>query len=216
MVAGYVLSIVGAVAGSLVLGSSAILAVVLSSVGLYSALLGACRWASQRYGSGSVRRDLGLVWHRRDVLAAVGYALAARLGVVGVGLGLHAIHPSLARGNLEGVDLRRDVAASIILAIVAVFVAPVVEELFFRGLLLRALSHPLTDRGAQLAQAMLFGVMHAGVGYGVGNVGVVLSTAMVGMVLGHVASREGRLGTAVLTHSLHNAASLIAVLAITG
>lgn len=215
LAAGYVMSIVGALAGSLAFRSSSVLAVVLSALGLYAGLLAACRWASRRYGSGSVRRDFGVVLRRRDLLHAVGYALVARLGIVAVSIVLYAIHPSLARGNLEGADLRRDVAAAVALAIMAVFVAPLLEELFFRGLLLRALSATMSDRAAQATQALLFGALHAGAGYGIGNVGVVLTTAVVGVVLGHVATREGRLGTAVLTHALHNAASLLMVLAIT-
>jgi membrane protease YdiL (CAAX protease family) len=215
MAGAYVLSGAGAVAGTLLVRSTNVVAVVLSSVGLYTALVGTCLWVSRRHGSGSVRRDLGLVFDRRDLLPAVGYAVAARLGIVIVSSVLFAIHRPLARGNLEGVDLRKDVAASVLLAVMAVAVAPVCEELFFRGVLLRALSSMTGRRAALGVQAGLFGLMHAGA-YGLGNVGVVLSTAVVGLVLGHVAERQGRLGTAVLTHAVHNGASLLLLLAITG
>jgi membrane protease YdiL (CAAX protease family) len=215
MLVGYVLSIVGAIAGSLAFRSSGVVAVALSSIGLYATLLGMCRWVSRRYGSGSVRADLGLAFDRRDMLSALGYALAARAGILVVSIVLYVIYRPLARGNLQGLDLKKDIAATVVLAIIAVGVAPVCEELFFRGLLLRALTGATSRRAALGVQALLFGVMHAG-GYGLGNVGVVLSTCVVGVVLGHVVERQGRLGTAVLTHAIHNAASLLLVLLVIG
>jgi membrane protease YdiL (CAAX protease family) len=214
MVLAPVLSMAAAAAGSMAFPSSGVVAVLLSATALYSTLLGVCALVSHRHGSGSISKDLGLAFERGDILAGVGYAIVARVGVLIVSIALYVIYRPLARGNLEGEDLRSDVAASIALAVLAVTVAPICEELFFRGLLLHALNSVTSHRSAMGLQAVLFGLMHAGA-YGLGNVGVVASTAVVGLLLAHVADRQGRLGAAVLTHAMHNAASLLLLLALT-
>ncbi len=76
-----------------------------------------------------------------------------------------------------------------------VWVGPFVEELFFRGLLLRAWSRSLGDRGAVVAAAVLFGVLHFDI---VGGFVFAVLTSIVFL-------RTGRLWLTVAIHAAHNA-----------
>lgn len=90
--------------------------------------------------------------------------------------------------------------------------APVVEELFFRGLVLRSLERRfarLAPRGgrwlAVVGSAMIFALVH-------GEPVQLLGLAVLGVFLGYVAQRTGRLGPSLVTHAAFNATAL-AVLA---
>src|SRR5439155_619508 len=75
----------------------------------------------------------------------------------------------------------------VLLAVVAALVlvgAPFVEELFFRGLLLRSLLPLLGPRGAIAAQALVFASLHLRPSYGLGNVSLVLAIGAMGVVQG--------------------------------
>ncbi len=85
--------------------------------------------------------------------------------------------------------------------------APVSEELFFRGLALRAFER--TARGnkvvAVLASAFVFSLPHF-IGTGWQGTAVLLSSIfMVGVVLAVAVYQTGRLGTAIVAHMMFNA-----------
>jgi membrane protease YdiL (CAAX protease family) len=64
-----------------------------------------------------------------------------------------------------------------------------------------------------VAQGMLFGLAHYEPGNGLGNVSVILTIAALGIVLGYVALRTGRLGAGMIGHGLFNLVATIIVLA---
>ena len=80
-------------------------------------------------------------------------------------------------------------------------IAPVCEELAFRGLLLNRL-RPYCDRFALCASALCFGLFH-------GNLSQLLYAFTAGLVLGGVVLRTGRLWQAVLLHAMVNAVSAV-------
>ena len=84
------------------------------------------------------------------------------------------------------------------------FVAPVVEELFFRGLVLPAIG---VNWIGIVASAIIFSAVHLAYGF---NLLTAISTFVVGVVLGVLAARTGRLGASITAHVVYNA-SLIAV-----
>lgn len=90
-------------------------------------------------------------------------------------------------------------------AIIApVIIAPVVEELFFRGLVLPAIG---TNWIGILGSAIIFSVMHLAYGF---DLLTAVSTFIVGVVLGALAVRTKRLGASITAHVFYNA-SLIAM-----
>lgn len=92
------------------------------------------------------------------------------------------------------------------LLIGAVLVAPLAEELFFRGLLLQAISHHTgLAWPAILASAAAFGAVHA-------QPQDVLPLASMGIVLGYLRFATGSVWPCILAHMLFNARTMTVVL----
>ncbi len=89
-------------------------------------------------------------------------------------------------------------------AVVAVIVAPFVEELVFRGLVLRALRSRLPLVPSVFIQGVLFGCAHIQLAYGWRNIGLVMVLSWVGISFGFVAAWMRRLGPTILAHALMN------------
>lgn len=99
------------------------------------------------------------------------------------------------------------------LAIIAVTVGPIIEELMFRGVLLSALMHRLSTRWSVLICAVLFGAVHLGgldfQWYAVPNL-ILLAVALCWLRL-----KSASLWPAILTHGVYNLFALIALFAAT-
>jgi uncharacterized protein len=117
------------------------------------------------------------------------------------------------RSNTDGISPSDDRALYLTLAAVAIVAAPIVEELFFRGLLLSALRSRLAAPLAIAVQALVFGAYHASPGYGWDNIGLVLILAGVGVVFGVAAQWSRRLGPGMVGHALINATVFVVLLA---
>lgn len=91
----------------------------------------------------------------------------------------------------------------ILLTFIVVVGAPIVEELFFRGLLLRSLQkRGLSDVAACIVSAAVFAAIHLQPLQFVG-------LFVIGLVLAVMAVRTGRLGMSIVTHAGFNAASVV-------
>jgi CAAX protease family protein len=182
--------------------SSPILA-LFAQLGLWVGLLGACRIAVRRHGTGSLR-DLGLRMRGVDLALGVGFGAALLVGVGTLALVLEriGIHPHR-QGLVD--PMERGPLTVVVILFVAVIGAPFVEELFFRGLLLSGLVQRFGVVGGILAQAAIFGAVHLGPTDARGNLGVFLLIAPVGAVLGVLRVRYRRLGTGMITHAVYNA-----------
>jgi membrane protease YdiL (CAAX protease family) len=90
----------------------------------------------------------------------------------------------------------------------AVVVAPVAEELFFRGLLLQGLARSYGPRIGVAGSALVFGLFHFS-GPSIQTVLPMLSATVVGLVLGWLFVRTANLTVPVLTHALVNGVALV-------
>ena len=97
----------------------------------------------------------------------------------------------------------------LLFVLVAAVLAPIIEELAFRGFLFNALSRYLPFAGAALLSGILFGLMHASSAHSVLSVSVPL--ALGGVVLAGVYRYAGCYWSNVITHALFNSISLVAV-----
>jgi len=184
-----------------------------STVGLWSGLLATCWWVSRRYGTGRLGQDYGLRFRRYDIAAGVGLAAGARLLAVVVVVPLVLLLGQPVMRNLRPVgDVTTGIGGSIILVVVLVVGAPVIEELFFRGLLQRALEAQLAPAWAVVAQATVFGLAHLNNQLGVANVVVFASTAVGGVVFGVAARTTRRLGPGIVGHGAFNVLPAILLL----
>ena len=175
----------------------AVFAVVLYGVEVW----GAVRIA-ESIGAGSLRDAYGFFLRWRDlwrgplVYVVMALAAAAVYGLLG---------DDLVGSNIEGLAEETRLLDKVVSAVMMIVAAPVVEELFFRGLLLRALTTSIGPRVANTVQAGVFGLVHYTPEAGIGNVGLLLVLASSGFVFGWAANRYRSLGPGIVAHAIANA-----------
>ena len=184
-----------------------------AEVVLWAVLGGTALRVSRRLGTGRLADDVGLRVRLIDPATAVLVLFTSYFAVIPVGLLIRALGPRF-RGTNTGVFLsqRADRVGLAVVAAIAVIGAPIIEEVFFRGLLLRSLTGTLGTAPAIVGQAALFGLAHANPYYGLRNLSLILGTGTLGLVFGIVATRVGRLGPTIFAHAFYNAVVMAVVL----
>ena len=181
-----------------------------SQVGLWIGLAGIVVLAARRKGSGSVADDFGFRVRWADVGLGVGTAVAAQLVVVPLVALL--LMPLLGRPEVSGPvqDLVDEARGPAFLGLVlsATVGAPLVEELFFRGLLLRSLQNRFGPALAVAGSSVLFGLAHPNDLSAAGMVLIMVSLAALAVLLAILVVRTGRLGAAIVAHAAFNAINL--------
>ncbi|HJR24137.1 MAG TPA: CPBP family intramembrane glutamic endopeptidase [Acidimicrobiales bacterium] len=186
--------------------------VLLSQAGLWVGLLGVPWYATRRKGGGLVA-DLDLRARWRDLW--VGGSLGAALQLVALPL---LYWPLLELLDKTSTDLeepareltdRADGAIGVVLLFLIVGIgAPIVEEVFYRGLMLGALRKRGLSAGVSVAiTAVVFGLSHA-------QLLQLPALALFGAVAGALVVRHGRLGPAIAAHVAFNMVTVIALLAL--
>jgi membrane protease YdiL (CAAX protease family) len=200
-------------------GVPPLVSVVVSYLVIWVPLLAAVVFATVGLGRAGALRRLGLRLRPLDLLWGVGIGLVARvldalvnLGVVG-STGLEPV-PTIDGGPAVGV--------LVVTVLARVLLAPVVEEVFFRGLLQRStarlLSTPtrLDAWGASvmavITTSLVFALMHVLVGSfsPAGLLVTLVSTTVFGLLVGTLAARTGRIGGAIVAHVVFNGLAVAA------
>lgn len=177
---------------------------------LWLGLLGVPIWASRTKGFGDLRRDFGLTMVRRDIWVGLlcGFVGQLLIGIVLLPLyELFGIDQDEVGETAEKLaDRADDPLGVVMLFIVVVIAAAVFEEVFYRGLWMRAIANRFGAGAGVVLSAVLFGLMHFQ---------AVDTFALVGfgLVAGALAARYGRLGPAIWAHVAFNLTALISLLA---
>lgn len=162
-------------------------------------------WAAA-FGWGRPRlADIGQIL----LFALIG--LGVRIAVGGATL---AVFPQLRHEQLSNLHLSGLSTTVLVLAIViAVLVGPPIEELMFRGMVLRAGMRRVGFLPAALVGSLIFGACHAWEEHtAAGAVFIAVNTAAFGLVQCFLVRRTARLGPAIAVHGLSNlAASAVAL-----
>jgi membrane protease YdiL (CAAX protease family) len=87
--------------------------------------------------------------------------------------------------------------AKVLLFVLICVVAPIVEELIFRGFVYAGLRRRMTFAGAVLSSALLFALMH-------NNAGAVIPIGMIGIVLAVLYERNRSVIPCIICHALNN------------
>jgi membrane protease YdiL (CAAX protease family) len=186
--------------------------VVISGLLGYGPMVAWCVHSSRQWGTGSLRHDLGVRLRPVDVGWAPVIWISCVAAQIAVGIVILLTNIPLT-SNTEGInDLDADRGYVISTLVLAVIAAPFVEELLFRGVVLRGLRSALAVVPAVALQAVLFGVAHVDPVRGSGNIGLVLVLAAVGAVLGTAAHLLRRIGPTMLAHAILNAVVMAIVL----
>lgn len=183
-------------------------ALVSGTVGLWVGLAGAPLWVSRLSGSGSPVADFGLRFRLADpvvgAVAGVGsqYVLDY-LVYLPFQSNRRLIH-EVGQPAQHLTGLAHGAGVALLVAVVIVG-APLAEELFFRGLLLRALQPRIGTPGAVGVSALAFGLAH----FEPLQLPVLV---LFGVILGVLAVRTGRLGPSICAHAAFNAVAVYSIL----
>jgi membrane protease YdiL (CAAX protease family) len=149
---------------------------------------------------GAVWQKLGLIRARLTsflyiVPASIGYVITTAVLVTGVSIAF----PNL---NLDEVQdlpfVHADAISELIIAAVALLIiAPVAEELVFRGFIFKGFRNKTGFIGATVISSIIFGIAH-------GQLNVALDTFALGLFLCYVYEKTGSLWTSIALHSLKN------------
>jgi membrane protease YdiL (CAAX protease family) len=174
--------------------------------------------ASFWHGTRSLVRDVGLRFRPLDALWGLSVGLLARVAASIVEI---SIYGRMGSGGVTLDEPLHDAWWLFGALLAPVLIAPFIEEVFFRGLLLRAVSGVTVSNGggrmlsagiAVTVSALVFAALHVlVVGGGSGNsylaavLVVGLSTLVFGLAAGILAVTTGRIGGAIIAHVTFNA-----------
>lgn len=188
--------------------SFGVLAVAL--LGAWASYLVGMGIASQRAGSGNMIADYGIMFRWID-LAGLAIGAGAQLVVIRVVyLPLEALWPDTftqdrLTQNAQDLLDRAGGASTLLLVAVVVIGAPVVEELFYRGLLQRSLAARFNEGAVLVGVAVVFAAMHF-------RPIEFPGLFVFGLILGWAALRTRRLGPAITIHIGFNLTGMLLVL----
>ncbi|MDQ6615814.1 MAG: CPBP family intramembrane metalloprotease, partial [Actinomycetota bacterium] len=181
---------------------------VFGLLGLWLGLVGGVVFYSRFRGTGDLREDLGLYFRWPiDAVVGVVVGVGTQLGLIPLlYLPFERADPTLHR-RLEA-PAKADTSAihgGWQIAVLVLFLAvgaPIVEELFFRGLLLRSLSRWFGPLAGIAGSAVVFGLAHF-------ELLQLPALIIFGLILGALAHKTGRLGPAVVAHAAFNAVTVL-------
>jgi len=172
------------------------LTLALGTGGQYGTWFGSVAFVARAKGT-SLREDFGFRIRARDwwvPLAGIGVFLIA------IVLILPLTHLAGAQQQVVN-DLDNATGLTLaVFAVVAVLVAPICEELLFRGVLLRSLRRRMSPEWAVIVQALAFALAHPMLSPTIGDLAVVPGLFLIGAVCGVAALRTGDLSRSIMLH----------------
>lgn len=167
-------------------------------------------WVVSRWkGRASLRRDYGAALRGGDVawlLVGLGFSLVVGL----VLLPLTRLHGGPSQEVVKQFE-KASGGGAIAYAAAVVLLAPLGEELLYRGLLLRALLRRVTPAWALWTSAFAFGLVH--VAFDPGSYLVLPGLVALGVLSGWRATRTGELSQSFYLHAGFNLLTAISILA---
>jgi membrane protease YdiL (CAAX protease family) len=169
-------------------------------------------FASGRWGSGARFGDVGATPRWTDLAWGPLIWLATVLVQTFVGAIVLGFDIPLSNNTDDIGELSADRTYAVAIVIAAVIAAPLVEELVFRGLVMRSLLSKFPAVVAIVLQGVMFGVAHIDPVRGIGNTGLALILSGVGISLGTAAYLLRRIGPTVVAHAIFNGVVMILLL----
>lgn len=175
--------------------------VAIAQMGLWIGLLGAPLVASYAHGRGPAH-DFGLRITRRDVLIGAAWGALTQLVIIPLiylpFFWLTDVSSEELGEPARGLtDRATDPVGVVLLVLIVGLGAPIIEEIFYRGLLQRSLIRRFGIWPAVIVTSVLFAFMH-------GQLLQLPALAVFGFVAAVLAVRSGRLGSPIAAHVVFN------------
>lgn len=189
-------------------------AISLLVVGNVAAFWGVPWWAARRKGLGRLRTDFGLAFRPIDAAIGVGFGIGGLIAAALVGTAIDAAFGVDETTTNLPVDALNGTGEFVAFFIAVAVITPIIEELFFRGLVFRS----LLKRGASTvwaiaATTVVFVVPHLSAADDLASLASLsASIAVLGLAFqlaSHVTQR--RLGAAIVAHMVVNGAAAVAL-----
>jgi uncharacterized protein len=176
-------------------------------VPLWVGLVGVVVIVSRRFGTGSLKKDYGFRFRTSDIVGLpIGVVVQLVFVTLLYKLLSFVIDTSSVDEPARRLTDRAEGIGVVLLVLLVVVGAPIIEELFFRGLLLRSIEARWSDALALWASSILFGLAHF-------ELLQLPALVLFGLVAGYCAQRTGRLGMSVWSHVGFNATTVVFLLA---
>jgi len=172
---------------------------------LWIGLIGALLFVSRQFGTGNFRRDYGLQFLPIDVIGIPIGVLTQLVFVQVLYWALPFIDRDEVSESAKSLTSRAEGWGVVLLTMLVVVAAPVVEELFFRGLVLRSIQARYSDWLAVVGSAVLFALVHF-------QPVQLPALILFGIVVGYLALRTKRLGMSIFAHAGFNATTIVYLL----
>lgn len=217
-VAGFVLAnLCAVVAGALILAAAgqettpvdelSLTMVAALQVPLWVGYLGAPLWAARRKGHGIVE-DFGFRMRWSDIPIGLAVGVATQLIVIPllyVPIFWITGDQDISAPARSLTDRATDPTGVVLLILIVVVGAPIIEELFFRGLFLRSVERRFGSRWALVVTSVVFGAIHL-------ELLQFPALTVAGLVFGGLALRSGRLGPSIWAHIGFNGVAVLTLL----
>ena len=171
-----------------------------------------CSWVK---GLGSLKLDFGWAFRWFDPVIGIGLAFLTLL----IGAGLDMVQRQIGVDAASNTGFLQDAAAGSGLTwtyvgfiLVVAVGAPVVEELFFRGLTFTALQNRYNSIVAIVVSSLIFGALHYQPGPAVATIFLLVNLAIFGMILATSRWFFKRTGPGVFAHMAFNLTAALAIL----
>lgn len=182
---------------------------VISSLGQALVIVGMLTYMSRTRGAGTWSVDFGFQFRQSDLLGIV-YGMMLQIGVVVFVqlpiLWVLSLDDPPQQAVAEIAEEANSVGAKVAILIVIVLVAPVTEELLYRGVLLGRIRRGNPAHRSVVLSAAVFAGIHL---IDPNALIVVPGLFVVGLVLGYQALHTGRLGLSIMTHAGVNLLAVI-------
>lgn len=166
-------------------------------------------YAAVRWGNAHPIEALGARLKAVDFGWGPATWVAILTGQIAVGLFIRLTHiptasnlPAIKDGQVPG-------AGFAMLAVVGIVVAPIAEELVFRGVVLRSFRSHLPLASAAVAQGAFFAMAHVQPAFGWGNIGLFMVLLWAGSALGVAAGWFRRIWPGIFAHAMINSVAFL-------
>ncbi len=187
--------------------------VALLQVPLWAGLLGAPLWSTYAKGNRSLKVDFGLAMRWRDIPLGLAAGFVTQLVLVVL---ISALYPLLGvdpeqvgTSAEELTSSATDTLGVVLLVAIVAVAAPLFEELFYRGLWLRAVERRWGTTWAVISSSLVFGLIH----FQIYDLPALIGF---GLVVAILTVRCGRLGPAIWAHVAFNLTAVVSLLAASG